>query len=107
MIITLSSMIGVPKIYIRTEQELPDKHRSLPKPCGKHSIPCGFPRSAKPFFDADLLLVPSVVTLAEAAEHPLEYFSHDPEHGDYHYYFHAAMYLFNPIFIEICNYTIK
>lgn len=93
-------MIGVPKIYIRTEQELPDKHRSLPKPAENA-------RFSADSLDAGLLLVPPVVALAEAAEHPLEYFSHDPEHGDYHYYFHAAMYLFNPIFIEICNYTFK
>ena len=92
MIITLSSMIDVPKICIRTKQRLPDKHKPSPKPCGKHSILCGFPRSA--IHHAGLSLVSPVVTLAEAAEYSLDDFSYDPEYGDYHYYFHTAIYFY-------------
>ena len=100
MIITLSSIDRcAEKSASERNRELPDKHWSLPKPCGKHPIPCGFPRSAKPFFDTGLLLVSPVVTLAEAAEYPLEDFSHDPEYGDYHYYFHTAIYFYLIVYL--------
>lgn len=98
-------MIGVPKICIRTDRN----SRTNTGHSRNLAENIRFPADSLGllYHHAGLSLVSPVVTLAEAAEHPLEYFSHDPEHGDYHYYFHAAMYLFNPIFIEICNYTIK
>lgn len=46
-----------------------------------------------------LLLVSPVVTLAEAAEYPLEDFSHNPEHGDYHDYLHTAIYFYLIIYL--------
>lgn len=91
MIITLSSMIGVPEIYIRAEQA-PDKHKPSPKPCG--SIRFSADSLGPPYHHAGLSLVPPVITLAEAAEYPLEDFPNDPEHGDYHYYFHTAIYFY-------------
>lgn len=104
MIITLSSMIGVPEIYIRAEQA-PDKHKPSPKPCG--SIRFSADSLGPPYHHAGLSLVSPVVTLAEAAEYSLEDFSHDPEHGDYYYYFHTAIYFYViNIFIEICKYAI-
>ena len=95
MIITLSSMIDVPKICIRAEQAsgqtlvTPETLRktfdSLRIPSVCHTI--------------GLLLVSPVVTLAEAAEYPLEDFSHNPEHGDYHDYLHTAIYFYLIIYL--------
>lgn len=95
-------MIDVPKICIRTEQELPDKYWSLPKPCGSVRFPAD--SLGPPYHHAGLSLVSPVVTLAEAAEYPLEYFSHNPEHGDYHYYFHTAIYFY--VIIYLLKYVI-
>lgn len=95
MIITLSSMIDVPKICIQAEQAsgqtlvTPETLRktfdSLRIPSVCHTI--------------GLLLVSPVVTLAEAAEYPLEDFSHNPEHGDYHDYLHTAIYFYLIIYL--------
>lgn len=102
MIITLSSMIGVPKICIRTDRN----SRTNTGHSRNLAENIRFPADSlgPPYHHAGLSLVPPVVTLAEAAEYPLEDFPNDPEHGDYHYYFHTAIYFY--VIIYLLKYVI-